>query len=686
MDFNVLGKLSLSAIPYDKPIVITAVSGATLLALVILGLITYYRKWTYLYKEWLTSLDHKRIGIMYIILALVMLLRGFSDAILMRSQQSLAVDTMPGILGAAHGYLPPGHFDQIFSAHGTIMIIFMAMPFLVGLMNIAMPQQIGARDVAFPFMNAVSLWMTTAAALLVMISLGVGEFSKAGWSGYAPLSEKQFSPGTGVDYWIWAFQIAGAASLMTGINFLTTIIKMRAPGMKFMRMPLFVWTTLFTNVLMIWAFPVITVATGLLALDRYLGMHFFTNSMGGDMIMYVNLFWIWGHPEVYILILPAFGIYSEVVATFSGKRLFGYTSLVLATAVIMILSFSVWLHHFFTMGASPSVNLFFSIATMLIAIPTGVKIFNWLFTMYRGRIRFTTPMYWTLGFITAFSIGGATGVLLSLPPADFVLHNSLFLIAHFHNVLIPGALFGFFAGYYYWFPKATGFRLKESWGKLAFWCWMIGFYLAFIPLYVLGFMGMPRRMEHYANPDWQPYLIIAAGGTAVILLGIILQGVQLVVSIKERDSLRDLTGDPWDGRTLEWATASPPAEYNFAKIPVVHAIDAFTDMKEKGTAYQRPDRYEDIEMPKNAPHGFIIGLLSFVLGFALVWYIWWLAILSFLSVIATVIARSLDDDTHHIISAEEVERIENERYEQLASAAQRRPAGEEPFPGLVPEV
>jgi cytochrome o ubiquinol oxidase subunit 1 len=628
--------------------------------MLILVLITYYKKWTYLWREWLTSLDHKKIGIMYIILALVMLLRGFSDAILMRSQQALAA-------GGSPGYLPPDHFNQIFTAHGSIMIVFMAMPFLVGLMNIIIPQQIGARDVAFPFMNSVSFWLTTAGALLVMVSLGVGEFSKAGWSGYAPLTEKQFSPETGVDYWIWSFQIAGVGSLMTAINFLVTILKMRAPGMNLMRMPMFVWTTFFTNVLMVFAFPVLTVALALISLDRYLGMHFFTNDLGGNMMMYANLFWIWGHPEVYIVILPAFGIFSEVVATFSGKRLFGYKSLVYATAVITVLSFSVWVHHFFTMGAGPDVNIFFGIATMLIAVPTGVKIYNWLFTMYRGRIRFTTPMYWTLGFLTTFTIGGMSGVLMSLPPADYTVHNSLFLIAHFHNMLIPGSLFGFFAGYCYWFPKAIGFRLNEAWGKRAFWCWLIGFYLAFAPLYVLGFMGMPRRIQHYANPAWHPYLIIAAAGAAVILVGIIFQMIQLIVSIRDRRTTRDVTGDPWDGRTLEWATSSPPAVYNFAKIPMVNDIDAFMDMKEKGIACRQPSQYHDIHMPKNSAGAVIIGSSAFVFGFAVIWYIWWLAALSALVMLFAVIIRAFNDDTDYIITAAEVERNENQRFMLLAS-------------------
>jgi cytochrome o ubiquinol oxidase subunit 1 len=664
------GRLSLSAIPYENSVTMAAVVGAMLLALVILALITYYRKWSYLWNEWLTSLDHKKIGIMYIILALVMLLRGFSDAIMMRSHQALAA-------GMSHGYLQPGHFDQVFSAHGSIMIVFMAMPFLVGLMNIAVPQQIGARDVAFPFLNSVTLWLTAAGALLVMVSLGVGEFSKAGWSGYAPLTEKQYSPGTGVDYWIWAFQIAGVGSLMSGINFLVTILRMRAPGMTLMRMPMFAWTTFVTNVLMIFAFPVLTVALALLTLDRYLGMHFFTNSLGGNMMMYPNLFWIWGHPEVYIVILPAFGIFSEVVAVFSGKRLFGYRSLVYATVAIMVLSFSVWVHHFFTMGAGPSVNTFFGITTMMIAVPTGVKIFNWLFTMYRGRIRFTTPMYWTLGFISTFVIGGMAGVLLSVPPADYVLHNSLFLIAHFHNMLIPGSVFGFFAGYSYWFPKAVGFRLNEAWGKRAFWAWFIGFYLAFIPLYVLGFMGMPRRMQHYDNLAWHPYLVIAAVGAAVISIGILCQMIQLFVSIRDRHATRDLTGDPWDGRTLEWATSSPPAVYNFAKTPVVHDIDAFMDMKEKGVAYKQPDQYHDIHMPKNTADGLIIAASAFVFAFAMVWYIWWLAVLGALGMLFTMIARASDDDTDYIIPAAEVERIENRRYRQLTSAATNRPAEEQ---------
>ena len=656
------GKLSLSEIHYQDPIVMTAVVGSMLLGLVILALITYYGKWSYLWKEWLTSVDHKRIGVMYIILALVLLLRGFSDAMMMRGQQAIAV-------AGAEGFLPPDHYNQIFTAHGTIMIIFVAMPFLSGLINIIVPPQIGARDVAFPYLNAVSLWLTMAGAMLVMVSLGIGEFSKAGWSGYAPLTQLQYSPGSGVDYWLWALQLSGLGSLLTAVNFIVTILGMRCPGMKLMRMPIFTWNALCTSILILFSFPVLTVALALVTLDRYIGTHFFSNDMGGNMMMYANLFWIWGHPEVYIVVLPAFGIFSEVVPTFSRKRLFGYTSMVWATVAITVLSFCVWVHHFFTMGAGPDVNFVFGLATMVIAIPTGVKIFNWLFTMYRGRIRFATPMLWSMGFISTFAVGGMTGVLLAAPPADFVFHNSLFLVAHFHNVLIPGALFGYLAGYAYWFPKVFGFSLVESWGKRAFWCWLIGFYFAFIPLYVLGFMGMPRRMVFYENPAWQTWLIISALGTLLVAAGVLCHLVQLYVSIRRRDENRDLTGDAWeDGRTLEWAIPSPPPEYNFAAIPVVEDIDAFDDMKEKGTAYARPEHYDDIHMPKNTASGLVNGILCFLFGFAMVWHIWWLAMGALLAIVAAVILRAADDDIFYTISAAEVREDEDERYRQLAAA------------------
>lgn len=655
------GKLTLDAIPFHEPIIMVTVSAIILGGILILAAMTYFKKWTWLWTEWLTSVDHKKIGIMYIIVAFVMLLRGFADAIMMRAQMALAS-------GGSEGFLNAHHYDQIFTAHGVIMIFFMAMPFMVGLMNIIVPLQIGARDVAFPFLNSLSFWLLIASVALINISLGVGEFAQTGWLAYPPLSGHQYSPGVGVDYWIWSLQISGLGTLLTGVNFFVTILKMRAPGMTMMKMPVFTWTALCSNVLIIISFPILTVTIALLTLDRYLGTHFFTNDFGGNQMMYVNLIWAWGHPEVYILILPAFGIFSEVVATFCKKRLFGYTSLVWATAAITILSFIVWLHHFFTMGAGANVNAFFGIATMIISIPTGVKIFNWLFTMYRGRVEFSTPILWTLGFLVTFSIGGMTGVLLSVPGADFVLHNSVFLIAHFHNTIIGGVVFGYLAGFNYWFPKAMGFKLNEKLGKTAFWFWISGFFFAFVPLYILGFMGMTRRLSQNIDPAFHPLLLVAAFGAVLIFCGILTQLLQLAVSIKDRNKLRDETGDPWGGRTLEWATSSPPPFYNFAQVPQVNDRDAFWDMKEKGTAYQQPAKYSEIHMPKNTGAGVIIGLFSLIMGFALIWYIWWMAIVGFVGAIATWIIYSFSKDVDYYVPVDVVTKIENEHFQQVKQA------------------
>lgn len=654
-----LGKLTLEAIPYHEPIIMGAFGFMGLAALSILGLLTYFRKWKWLWTEWLTSVDHKKIGVMYIILALVMLLRGFSDAIMMRTQLALASGDSPG-------YLNPEHYDQIFSAHGAIMIFFMAMPFVIGLINIVVPLQIGARDVAFPFLNSLSFWLTVAGFGLINLSLGIGEFARTGWLAYPPLSELDYSPGVGVDYYIWALQISGVGTTLSGVNFIATILRNRAPGMTLMRMPIFTWTALCTSILITAAFPILTVTLALLSLDRYLGMHFFTNDLGGNPMMYVNLIWTWGHPEVYILVLPVFGIFSEIIATFSGKRLFGYVPMVVATMAIAVLSFVVWLHHFFTMGAGADVNAFFGITTMIIAIPTGVKVFNWLFTMYRGRVRFPTPVLWTLGFMVTFVIGGMTGVLMAVPPADFVLHNSLFLVAHFHNTIIGAVVFGCLAGFTYWFPKVFGFRLNETLGKCSFWCWLVGFYLAFMPLYILGLMGMTRRLNHYDNPAWHPYLIVAAIGAGVIFCGIAFQILQLVVSIAQREKTRDLTGDPWNGRTLEWAVSSPPPTYNFAEVPVVYGRDAFWKTKQKGVV-QRSAGLKGIHMPRNTSIGLFIGGFSLVLGFALVWHIWWMAAFGGLGIVISVIARSFNENKDFYVWAEDVARAQGLHSPILAS-------------------
>jgi cytochrome o ubiquinol oxidase subunit 1 len=628
------GKLSLAAIPLNEPIALFTSAVIVLLLAGLMILVTYKGWWPYLWREWLTSTDHKRIGVMYVVLALVMLIRGFSDAILMRSQLAMAA-------GTAAGYLPPEHYNQIFSAHGTIMIFFVGMTFVIGLMNFVVPLQLGVRDVAFPVLNSVSFWLTAAGVLLVNVSLFIGEFARTGWLAYPPLSEIAYSPGVGVDYYLWSLQISGLGTLLAGINFTTTILKLRAPGMGYGRMPIFCWTALASNLLIVAAFPILTATFAMLLLDRYLGFHFFTNEAGGNPMMYINLIWAWGHPEVYILILPAFGVFSEVIATFSGKALFGYRSMVIATMAICMLSFLVWLHHFFTMGAGADVNGFFGVMTMIIAVPTGVKVFNWLFTLYGGEVRFTSPIYWSLGFMATFVIGGMTGVLLAIPPADFVLHNSLFLVAHFHNVIIGGVIFGAMAGYTYWFPKAFGFTLDERLGKAAFWCWFIGFYLAFMPLYVLGFMGATRRMQHYADTSWQPLMLVALAGAVVILAGIILTIVQLIYSIRTRERRRDTSGDPWNGRTLEWSTASPPPSWNFARLPRVAGIDAFWTLKKQPKESPPPDDpgYEAIHMPKPSPLGFVSAFFAVILGFSLIWHIWWLAILGLLALITATLRQ-----------------------------------------------
>jgi cytochrome o ubiquinol oxidase subunit 1 len=645
-----LGRLTWSAIPFNEPIPL--ISSAVVIAIVLAVLaIVAWKGWVpYLWREWITSVDHKRIGVMYVFLALLMLLRGFIDAVMMRSQQAIAI-------GGAQGYLQPDHYDQIFSAHGTIMIFFAAMPITIGLMNFAVPLQLGVRDVAFPVLNSVSFWLTASGALLVNLSLFIGNFARTSWWNYPPLSELSYSPDVGVDYYLWSLQISGVGSLLAGINMVTTILKLRAPGMTYFRMPVYCWTSLASSMLIVAAFPVLTANFLMLLLDRYLGMHFFTNDAGGNMMMYVNLFWAWGHPEVYILVLPAFGIFSEVTATFSQKPLFGYRSMVLATLAICVISFMVWLHHFFTMGAGANVNAFFGIMSMIIAVPTGVKVFNWLFTMFRGELVYKVPLLWTVGFIVTFVIGGLTGVLLANPPVDFVVHNSMFLVAHFHNVIIGGVLFGAFAGLHYWFPKAFGFTLDERLGRWSFYCSLLGFYLTFVPLYVVGLEGMTRRLQHVDDPAWRPMLLVSAFGIFVLAVGMVVQVLQLLVSIRDRANRRDLTGDPWNGRTLEWSTPSPPPAYNFAVLPRVESLDAFWEMKRTGRV-RAAARYEALEMPRNTPTGFITAFFAVMFGFAAIWHIWWLAVIGLLAIVVTALIFGWSEDREREVSAAEVARME----------------------------
>ncbi len=648
---RLLGRLGPEALKHDW---IEYMAGASILfgGLLVVALLTYYKKWKWLWKEWLTSVDHKKIGIMYIVVSAIMLFKGLVDALMMRAQQVFSY-------GDSQGYLGAEHFQQIFTAHGVTMIFFVGMGVIFGIINLVLPLQIGARDVAFPFLNNLSFWLFASGSMYILISLMVGVYAGTGWTAYPPLSGLKYNPGVGVDYWLWSIQISGAGSLLSGINFLVTILKMRCKGMSLMKMPVFVWACFITMILVIFAFPILTATLAMLTTDRLLDTKLFTAGFGGNPMMYINLIWAWGHPEVYILILPVFGIFSEIVPVFSKKRLFGYSSMVWAIIAIAFLSFIVWLHHFFTMGAGANVNAFFGVMTMIIAVPTGVKIFNWLFTMYRGRVEFTTPMYWFLSFVVIFTLGGVAGVLMAIPGVDFQAHNSLFLIAHFHTVIIGGVLFGVFAGYAYWFPKFTGFKLDERLGKIAFWNWFVGFFLAFLPLYLLGFMGATRRLNHYDRAEWRPLFIVAAIGALFVLVGVAFQALQLYYSIKNKESLKDETGDPWDGRTLEWSTSSPPPFYNFAKDPEVHERDGFWDMKQKGRVSDT--NYEEIHMPGNTSAGVIIGGLSCLFGFAIVWHIWWLVALTTVAMFAAIIRRLYEKNTDYHVSVEEIQEIESRR-------------------------
>jgi len=638
------GLLGFDDLPHD-PIVIGGAVSVVGGALTVIALLTFFKRWKWLYREWLTSLDHKKIGVMYLIVALIMLLRGFGDAMMMRAQQILSV-------GDAEGILTSEHFQQVFTAHGSIMIFFVAMGLMFGLINLVLPQMLGARDVAFPFLNSLSFWLFFMGMALMNASLVVGEFAAAGWLNYPPLSGLEYSPGVGVDYWIWALQIAGVGSLLSGINFIVTIFKMRTRGMSLMKMPIFAWSVLGAMLLVIFAFPILTATLGMLSLDRLVGTHFFTSDMGGNPMMYINLIWAWGHPEVYILILPAFGIFSEIVATFARKKLFGYTSMVVAIMAIAFFSYVVWLHHFFTMGAGPDVNAFFGITTMIIAIPTGVKMFNWLFTMYRGKVWFSSPMYWFMGFVVTFTIGGMSGMLHAIPAIDFQVHNSLFLVAHFHNMLIGGVLFGYFAGLTYWFPKIFGFKLHEGLGKAAAWCWIIGFVGAFGPLYILGLMGATRRLDHYdASLGWQGLFIVAGIGVAILGLGAALQALQLVVSIWKRKQYQ-AGDDPWGARTLEWSTPTPAPAYNFAIQPIVAERDAFWEQKQ-GRAPKQPG-FESFLMPKNSPYGLVIATTGFLVCFGLIWHIWWLAGIGLVGVVVSILLRSFVSEPEVLMTKEMV--------------------------------
>lgn len=646
MDWSwLIGRLSLEYLPKD-PVTLGAAIGMPLAIIGVLAAITYFKKWGYVWNEWVTTLDAKKIGVMYMGIALLMLLRGGADALMLRVQTALA---QTGI-----ELFNTQTFQEVFTAHGSIMIFFVGMGAMFGLINIALPLMLGARDVAYPFLNSVSFWLFFAGMVIINASLVFGGFSNAGWLGYPPLTGLEYNPGPGVDYWIWALQIAGIGSLLSGINFTVTILKNRAPGMTLMKMPIFAWSVLVAMVLVMLAFPVLTATLGMLALDRVAGMHFFTSDAGGNPMMYINLIWAWGHPEVYILVLPAFGIFSEVVATFARKRLFGYTTMVAALLAIMFLSFVVWQHHFFTMGAGANVNAFFGIMTMIIAIPTGVKLFNWIFTMYKGRTEFTAPMIWFMCFAVTFTIGGVTGVLMAVPALNFQVHNTMFLVAHFHNVIIGGVLFGYFAAIYYWWPKVFGFTLHDGLGKLSAYAWQVGFILAFIPLYILGLMGAVRRINTYDDPSWVPLFIVSGVGVGVIGIGAGLMMLSMAYSVWKRKELADKTGDPWNGRTLEWSVPSPAPFYNFAITPTVTQRDEWWYRKKQGIVQPRREDYKDIELPKNTAEGVYIAVAVGMIGVGFIWHIWWLVAVAFIVVIVLVIRRTFNDDTEYTLTAEEL--------------------------------
>lgn len=669
-----LGRLDMHALPHEW-FTIGGTIGFIVMPLVALAILIRIKGWKWLWGEWLTSVDPKRIGIMYFIVAGFMLLRGGLDALMVWLQQALAPST--GVLGAAHGYLSADHFQQIFTAHGNIMVFFVAMGFVFGLINYIVPLQIGARDLASPFLNTLGFWLYVGGVVMVNMFFGLGgEYAATGWLAIAPLSELQFSPGVGVDYWIWSLQISGIGTTLAGINFIMTILKMRAPGMTLWKMPLFTWGSLCSMLMVVAIFPLLTATLFLMFFDRYLGMHFFTTTFGGNAMMYTNLIWMWGHPEVYVLVLPAFGIFSEVVTTFSRKRIASYTSQVLGMLGVTLFALSVWLHHFFTMGAGGDVNAFFGVMTMIIAIPTSVLVFGWIATMYKGRIRFTVPMLWFLGFVGIFALGGISGVVLAVPPADFQLHNSLFLVAHFHSNVIGGVLFGIFAGINYWFPKFAGFRLNERIGKNAFWCWIIGFGLAFIPMYVLGIMGATRRLDHYdSSTGWQPLYVMMFIGGLIIAAGVALQIVQVIASFMQKRRLADLTGDPWDGRTLEWATSSPPPSYNLAVIPEAATRDAFYAIKQQGGLPKA--KYEDIRVPYNTASGIYIAAFAFAVCFAFVWHITWLIVAGILGIIVCVIVRTFNDNIEYTLTAAEVGKVEEEHKKKQRAATKELEDGED---------
>ncbi|QBK25939.1 cytochrome aa3 quinol oxidase subunit I [Ureibacillus thermophilus] len=635
------------AVPNPNPAIYASMVAIVVVSLAIIFGLTYFKKWGYLWREWLTTVDHKKIGMMYLISAILMLFRGGVDALMLRAQLAVPDNKL----------LDPQHYNEVFSTHGIIMIIFMAMPFIFAFMNLVVPLQIGARDVAFPRLNAISFWLFAAGAMLFNISFVIGGSPDAGWTSYFPLAGTEFSESVGTNYYMIAIQISGIGSLMTGINMITTILKMRAPGMTLMKMPMFTWASFMACVIIIFAFPVLTIALLMGTTDRLFATNFFTSTNGGMDMLWANFFWVWGHPEVYILILPAFGIYSEVISTFSGRNLYGYKSMVGSMVIISLLSFLVWTHHFFTMGQGALTNSIFSISTMAIAVPTGVKIFNWLLTMWKGKIRFTVPMLYSIGFIPLFTVGGVTGVMLAMSAADYQYHNTMFLVAHFHNTIIPGVVFAMLAGLTYYWPKMFGFMLNERIGKWGFWFLSIGFVLAFFPMYITGLNGQARRMYTYSEATGFGTLnFVAFIGAGLMAISFCIIVFNIIYSFK--NSPRNVGEDPWNARTLEWATHNPVPEYNFARTPHVASSEAFWDAKKRGHELFKGE-IEEIHMPNNSGVPFIMGVIFFIAGFSFVFALWVPAVVALIGIFACMVLRSFEKDDGRHISVEEIKATES---------------------------
>lgn len=599
--------------------------------------------------DYLTTVDHKKIAHLYLAGGGFFFILGGLEALVIRIQ----------LIRPENDFVTAGFYSEMITMHGTTMIFLAGMPILVGLMNAAMPLQIGARDVAFPFLNALSFWLFLFGGLMLNVSFIFGGAPDSGWTSYASLALQ--SPGHGVDYYILGLQIAGAGTLMGGINFIATLVTMRAPGMTYMRMPLFSWATFITSVLILFAFPPLTINLFLLMFDRMFDTAFFNVALGGNTIIYQHLFWIFGHPEVYILILPLFGLFSDIFSTFSRKRLFGYTAMVFATMLIAFLGFMVWAHHMFTVGLGPVANSIFAVGTMAIAVPTGIKIFNWLLTMWGGQVTINTAMLWSLGFIPTFTIGGMTGVMLGSAVADFQFHDTYFVVAHFHYVIVGGTIFGIFAGLTYWWPKMFGRVLNETFGKLAFWFFFIGFHMTFFIQHFLGLWGMPRRYWVFLENQGTGIEI----GNLISTIGAFLMAIGSLIFIFNIFYSKAKSGpapaDPWDGRTLEWSISSPPPYYNFEQLPLVRGLDPLWIEKTEGNGQIPPgEPLDDVHMPNGSFIPFLMGLGFFVSGFGFIYQtshnLWYIALYGGLAFsIGCMVVRSLKDDHGYYIPKEELE-------------------------------